>query len=82
MKPFIDECGIIHIAYMATATFLSKEVVTTSGSLCTSNGRCCVSNIELAEEGMLSQWGGEMNLDRGIADLPHCASGKVKEGHP
>ena len=31
MKPFIDECGIIHIAYMATATFLSKEVVTTSG---------------------------------------------------
>ena len=33
MKPFIDECGIIHIAYMATATFLSKEVVTTSGPL-------------------------------------------------
>ena len=32
MKPFIDECGIIHIAYMATATFLSKEVVTTSGT--------------------------------------------------
>ena len=30
MKPFIDECGIIHIAYMATAMFLSKEVVTTS----------------------------------------------------
>ena len=27
MKPFIDECGIIHIT---TATFLSKEVVTTS----------------------------------------------------
>ena len=23
MKPFIDECGIIHIAYMVTALFLS-----------------------------------------------------------
>ena len=23
MKPFIDECGIIHIAYMAAAMFLS-----------------------------------------------------------
>ena len=33
MKPFIDECGIIHIAYMATATFLSKEVVTTSATI-------------------------------------------------
>ena len=32
MKPFIDECGIIHITYMATAMFLSKEVVTTSGA--------------------------------------------------
>ena len=37
MKPFIDECGIIHIAYMATATFLSKEEVTTSGSIARSH---------------------------------------------
>ena len=28
MNPFIGECGIIHIAYMATAMFLSKEVNT------------------------------------------------------
>ena len=25
MKPFIDECGIIHIAYMATAMFYQKK---------------------------------------------------------
>ena len=45
------------------------------------NGRRCVSDRELAEEGMLFQRGGETNLDTGIADLPHCTSGKVKEGH-
>ena len=25
MKPFIDECGIIHIAYMATAMFIKRS---------------------------------------------------------
>ena len=25
MKPFIDECGIIHITYMATAMFYQKK---------------------------------------------------------
>ena len=42
MKPFIDECGIIHIAYMATAMFYQRKwlpLVCVVGKI-TQKGRC------------------------------------------
>ena len=59
MKPFIDECGIIHIAYMATATFLSKEVVTTSGEPLvdrSTHGSHADKSSELGEGRRRRQW--------------------------